>query len=149
MATSDQGSQLALNAWLVDTGPFVAYLDRTDPMHDRVAARVDGFTGQLVTTSAVVTEVMYFLADVSRGPVAFAEFLVASGTRISASMTPEDVLAAAELMAKYADTPMDFADATLVRLAGEIGVNDVLTLDRRGFSTYRTPKGLAFRLALS
>jgi len=44
---------------------------------------------------------------------------------------------------------MDYADATLVRLAGEVGVNNVLTLDRRGFSTYRTAKGRAFRLALS
>lgn len=140
---------MALRTWLIDTGPFVAYLDRTDPLHERVAAHVDRFTGQLVTTSAVVTEVMYFLADVPRGPLSFAELLVASAIRISASTTPEDVLAAAELMAKYADTPMDFADATLVRLASEMGINDVLTLDRRGFSTYRTAKGRAFRLIMS
>jgi predicted nucleic acid-binding protein len=30
---------------------------------------------------------------------------------------------------------MDFADATLVQLPHEIGVGDILTLDRRGFST--------------
>jgi predicted nucleic acid-binding protein len=149
MGATDQGAQLALNAWLVDTGPFVAYLDRADPLHDRVSAALDGFKGQLFTTTAVVTEVMYFLSDVPGGPISFASFLVASDTQISVSMTSEDVLGAAELMTKYADTPMDFADATLIRLGGEVGINDVLTLDRRGFSTYRTTTGRRFRLVLS
>jgi predicted nucleic acid-binding protein len=62
------------------------------------------------------------------------------------STQPRNVLAAAELMNRYSDTPMDFADATLVLLAEEIGVTDIFTLDRRGFSTYRTTKGKSFRL---
>jgi len=53
------------------------------------------------------------------------------------------------LMERYADTPMDFADATLVLAADHLDVADVLTLDRRGFSTYRTSKRRAFRLVLS
>ena len=51
-------------------------------------------------------------------------------------------------MKKYADTPMDFADATLVMLAEALEVFDVLTLNRRGFSTYRTGDGSGFRLVL-
>ncbi len=82
------------------------------------------------------------------GPVSFAELFLASGMRVAESTQPSQVFAAAELMAKYADTPMDFADATLVLLAEELGVMDILTLDRRGFSTYRTGKGKAFRLVL-
>jgi len=139
---------LAVRTWLIDTGPFIAYISRTDPMHRPVAARVDGFAGQLATTPAVITEVMYFLSGVPSGPVAFAELLLASGTRIAESTQPRHVVAAAELMSKYADTPMDFADATLVLLAEELGVMDILTLDRRGFSTYRSAKGKAFRLVL-
>ena len=42
----------------------------------------------------------------------------------------------------------DFADATLVLLAEAIGVRDILTLDRRGFSTYRTPRRGSLRLVL-
>jgi len=49
-------------------------------------------------------------------------------------------------MEKYADTPMDFADATLVLLADELETDSVFTLDRRGFETYRSPAGRAFRL---
>ena len=130
----------------MDTGPLIAYLNRRDPAHAAVAARLDDFSGQLVTTGAVVTEVMYFLSGVPGGPVAFAELLVASGTRIAESSDPTLVLAAADLMARYSDTPMDFADATLVQLADGLGVIDILTLDRRGFSTYRTAKGKAVRL---
>ena len=137
-----------MRTWLMDTGPFIAYISRTEPAHARVAARVDSFSGHLATTSAVITEVMYFVSSVPGGPLAFAELLVASGTRIAESTQPRQVLAAAELMGKYADTPMDFADATLVLLGEELGVMDILTLDRRGFSTYKTTRGKAFRLVL-
>ena len=41
---------------------------------------------------------------------------------------------------------MDFADATLVLLSDRLAVTDILTLDRRGFATYRTAKGRAFRM---
>ena len=138
-----------MKTWLVDTGPFVAYLNRTEAMHDRVGGCLDEFAGQLCTTSAVITEVMYFLSDVEDGPLAFAELLRASAIRIAESTQLPQIRAAAELMDKYADTPMDFADATLVLLAEELGVMDVLTLDRRGFSTYRTAKGKAFKLVPS
>ena len=71
-----------MTTWLVDTGPFVAYINRTDPMHEPVAVCVDGFAGQLVTTGAVVTEVMYFLSGVPSGPGAFAELLLAGDVRV-------------------------------------------------------------------
>ena len=136
-----------MRTWLVDTGAFIAYFNRGDPAHEAVTSRLEKFSGQLVTTSAVVTEVMYFLAEAPSGPVSFAELLLVSGTRI-APLKTADVVAAAELMNEYADTPMDFADATLVLLAEDLGVADILTLDRRGFTTYRTRKGKAFRLIL-
>lgn len=59
-----------------------------------------------------------------------------------------DLHDAADLMDRYDDTPMDFADATLVLLAEILEILDVLTLDRRGFATYRTRPGKALRLVL-
>ena len=117
-------------------------------MHEAVATSLEKFSGQLVTTGAVVTEVMYFLSDLPDGPVSFAELLLASGARIAGLTQPADIVRAAELMSKYSDTPMDFADATLVLLAEELEVAEILTLDRRGFTTYRTRKGKGFRLVL-
>jgi predicted nucleic acid-binding protein len=43
---------------------------------------------------------------------------------------------------------MDFADATLLLPAEGLEVEEILTLDRRGFSTYRTPTGEALRQVL-
>ena len=133
---------------LVDTGPLVAYLDRKDPQHERVARFVDRFKGQLITTAPVVGEVMYFISEYPGGPVAFAKFLMQSDLRMPGPMDPPYILAAAELMEEYEDTPMDFADATLVLLAEGLGLTEILTLDKRGFSTYRTTSGKKFRLVL-
>ena len=59
-----------------------------------------------------------------------------------------ELIAAAALMERYADTPMDYADATLVLLADALRIHDVLTLDRRGFSSYRAASRKSFRLVL-
>ncbi len=53
--------------------------------------------------------------------------------------------ALATRMDKYADLPMDLADATLLWVAEREGVLDVLTLDRRDFGIYRTARGRMLR----
>ena len=55
---------------------------------------------------------------------------------------------AAQRMGKYADLPMDFADATLVLLGEHIDAFEVLTLDRRGFSAFRSSGGRHFAMVL-
>ena len=117
-----------MTRWLIDTGPLVAYVDAGDPAHGLVSEHLDGFTGQLLTTAAVVTEAMHFVAGVVDGPETLVEFLVATVTAIEDMMRPPQLTAAAALMAKYRDTPMDFADATLVLLADAAKVTEVLTL---------------------
>jgi predicted nucleic acid-binding protein len=129
-----------VKAWLLDTGPLVAYLDSRDPSHVQVAACWDAFRGRLVTTSAVITEAMYFVSSDRRGPGHLAELVVAAGIDVYDLCGGPELREAAALMEKYADTPMDFADATVVLLAEALDVRDVLTLDRRGFSVYRTRK---------
>ena len=138
-----------MNAWLLDTGPLVAYVDAADPAHRTVVECLDEFSGRLHTTGAVVTEAMHLVSEDSHGPEVLVEFLNASGTGIVAAMQPVQLRPAVALMKKYRDTPMDFADATLVLLADELGLTEILTLDRRGFSTYRTATGKGFRLVLA
>ena len=131
---------------LVDTGPLVAYLDARDPAHDPVAACLADFSGQLHTTGAVITEAMHFLAAAADGPALLAEFVTAGRIDVHDFSQPAELRVAAALMAKYSDTPMDYADATLVLLAERLAVADILTLDRRGFSTYRTRHRRALRI---
>jgi predicted nucleic acid-binding protein len=137
-----------VKAWLLDTGPLVAYLDTRDRAHVEAGECLDGFTGRLVTTSAVITEAMYFVNRIFEGAEALASFAHAVELLVYDCAQPPQLREADRLMRKYADTPMDFADATLVLLANELRITEIATLDRRGFSTYRTKQGKSFRLVL-
>jgi predicted nucleic acid-binding protein len=50
------------------------------------------------------------------------------------------------LMLRYADRPMDFADATLVHIAEREGLNTILTIDHDDFETYRIGRNAKFRI---
>jgi predicted nucleic acid-binding protein len=71
-----------LKAWILDTGPLVAYIDASEKQHARVAALLDAFTGQLLTTTAVITEAMHLLATDRGGPALLAELVAQSGMQI-------------------------------------------------------------------
>jgi predicted nucleic acid-binding protein len=137
-----------VKTWLLDTGPIIAYLDQRDPEHTAVTSRLDGFTGQLATTSAVITEAMHFVSHSTTGQRLLAEFVAASGMEVYDLSQSTELMQAALLMEKYDDTPMDFADATLLLLAEGLNVHQILTLDRRGFSTYRTRRRRHLKLIL-
>ena len=138
-----------MNSCLLDTGPLVALLDRSEPDHNLVRRFMNRLHGQrLITTGAVVTEAFYFLSDVRDGPASLASFLDASATDVRDVLTPVGLLAAVRLMSRYSDIPMDFPDATLVWLAEQTGTEKVLTFDRRGFSSFRFGKNRRFELVL-
>ena len=137
---------MALKPLLIDTGPLVAYLDRADAAHEKVAAAIGEFRGMLCTTSAVITEAMHLLESATKGPRRLAEFVQAAGVQVFESTQPQQLLSAVSLMEKYSDTPMDFADATLVLLGDAAGTNQIATLDRRGFRAFRTRKGKSFEI---
>jgi predicted nucleic acid-binding protein len=132
-----------VNTWIVDTGPLVAYIDAEDRAHVEIAGKWDAFSGQLATTSAVITETVHIVRASPQGPRQLAELVAASGIEAFDFCSTAELHAAVDLMARYADTPMDFADATLLLLADVLDVRHVLTLDRRGFAAYRTPANQA------
>ena len=51
-----------------------------------------------------------------------------------------------DLMLRYSDRPMDFADATLVYLARREGLITVFTVDQADFDTYRIAGRKRFRI---
>jgi predicted nucleic acid-binding protein len=137
-----------VRSWLLDTGPLVAYLDAGDASHAAVSACLEAFSGRLFTTSAVITEAMHFVSPSPGGPALLVEFLTAGDIAVIDFSQPSELQDAVSLMEKYSDTPMDYADATLVLLAERLRVLEIVTLDRRGFSAYRTRRGEAFTLVL-
>lgn len=51
-----------------------------------------------------------------------------------------------DLMERYRDRPMDFADASLVHLAHRESLKTVFTIDHDDFETYRTAERGHFRI---
>lgn len=133
---------------LLDTGPLVALLDRSDPDHNRVKDWLPGHRIQLFSTGAVLTEAMFFLQDVPEGPVILSRFVDQASLELLDVFSVPTLSACSQLMQTYADTPMDFADASLVVAASVLKVPDILTFDQRGFRTYRFNRRRAFRLVL-
>lgn len=130
------------NPLVVDSGPFVAWLNARDKHHARADAFFKARRERLVTTWPVVTEVCHLAPQPAR-PV-FLRWIAAGGA--SVFHVPEDqseVLAG--LMDQYADLPMDLADATLVWLSRNLETVLIATLDRTDFSVYRGAGGRRFR----
>ena len=130
---------------LLDAGPAVALFDPSEVDHERCLDALGRLSGPLVTTWPVVTEAMYLLGRGRgwAGQKSLWELIVRKGVdiRIPADAEPSRT---AVLMEKYADLPMDLADASLVALAEKIGSTSVFTLDD-DFLVYRLPKGKRFK----
>lgn len=130
---------------LLDTGGFVALVDRSEERHADCVAFLDRWTGPVLTTEAVLTETLYLLGPRWPPQRVCLEFFLRGAFVLVPSSRPTLARVAA-LMDRYQDVPMDFADATLVALAEEADTNQVLTLDRRGFSAYRIRGRRPFRI---
>jgi len=121
---------------LLDTGALVTLLDRGQRDHQVFAEFFDGWPGPVVSTEAVLTEATHLLGRVAGGRTACIDFFIAGGATL-VPQTRATLERCRALVECYADVPMDFADATLVALAEDLGTNLVFTTDRRDFSIYR------------
>ncbi len=125
-------------ATLVDTGPLVAWFDRSDQDHDTCVTFFQGHSGALVSTWPVLTEVCHLVpADVAPRVL---EWVSLGGLSV-AELSSSAPAVMASWMKQYGDLPMDLADASLIWLAHEHGIRRIATLDRRDFGIYRLPGG--------
>lgn len=130
---------------LLDTGAFVALIDRSEKRHRDCVAVINDWRGPITTSEAVLTETLYLLGADWRWQKNCLEFF----TREAFVLVPSSVSSlrrVSVLMERYRDVPMDYADATLVALGEELGTNLVFTLDQRGFETYRLGQRKPFRI---
>jgi len=136
---------MAAGAALVDTSAFLAFLDARDPWHARCKAAFAVAPLPLVTTVAVLTELFHFVGKRMSDPSG-AWRMLRSGQIQLGPITDADLPFLDVLMARYADRPMDFADATLVHVANREGLRTILTIDRADFETYRIGRNTKFRI---
>ena len=121
--------------YIVDTGPLVAAFRRPedrDPFTPWAAKLLRSLPYPLFTCDAVLTEAAPFL----RSPAKLLE-AVKRGLLVSRFDTQAAAPRLAELVEKYADRPMDFADACLVYMSEQTKACRVVTIDRADFGVYR------------
>jgi predicted nucleic acid-binding protein len=121
---------------LVDAGPLVALLDADDQHHSACLAALKAIREPLATVWPAVTEAMYLLHDVLKAQDALWEMLQRNAVQLL-SLEAADVPRMRELMRKYANRPMDLADAAILRVAEREGLRKIFTVDRKDFSVYR------------
>lgn len=130
---------------LLDTGAFVALLDRSERRHADCVAALERWSAPIVTTEAVLTETLYLVGPKWQAQQVCLEFFL-RGAFVLIPSSRKSLGRVAALMQKYQDVPMDFADATLVVLGEELFTPWVFTLDRRGFLVYRLHGKRPFRI---
>ena len=122
---------------VVDSGFLIGLFDESDPLHARCRGFLKEYRGRFLTTEAVLTEALALLS--LRQQLRCLDWLheASRAALLLIDREPLDFGAIEKLTRKYADQPMDFADASVVLLAGRSGIREILTADRRDFAVYR------------
>ena len=130
-------------ATLVDTGFLVALFNDSDAHHADARWMLAQLGGtRLYTVWEVLTECGHLLDDI--GALNLMRWAAAGRLTVLAS-DPATLDEMADFKARYADGGADLADIALVFVADRLGVYDILTVDRRDFDRYRSPRGKRFR----
>lgn len=120
---------------LADTGPLVAFFDRSSTEHEWVIEQFRSLSGHLETCEPVLSEVLFLLKRGRINPDPLFEMMERRELRCTFRIADE-VPKLRKLMAKYRDLPASLADVCLIRMS-EVAVESVvLTLDR-DFLVYR------------
>jgi predicted nucleic acid-binding protein len=122
---------------LIDKGFLFATLDIRDPHHiDCSKAYKEEFYPLL--PDMVLPEIAYLILremDIET----LVEFLrsVANGDFTLERTTESDLSRAAEILEKYNDNNIDLVDAVIFAMAERLGVEKILTVDRRHFGVFK------------
>ena len=116
---------------IADTGLLKAMLDRSDEHHAWAAHQFRNHA-PFETCEAVLDELGYITGDPRLGMK-----LVARGDIELSFSLAEHVGEVLSLLEKYADQPMDLADACIVRMSELADNCKVWTVDREDFHIYR------------
>ncbi|MBI3373614.1 MAG: PIN domain-containing protein [Betaproteobacteria bacterium] len=128
---------------IVDTGFLVPLFRPAERLRAPAREFLRNNRHPLLTVAPVVVETCFFLDPdgkarlfewIQRGAVSVAE--------VPTSAYPD----IGNLIRKYADRDIDFADASIVWLAEKTGCRAILTVDIRDFTDFRLRRGKRFEL---
>ena len=125
----------------------MALLDRSEQHHRECVDAVSSLGAPLITCEAVIAESCYLLRDVAGAAAAILDNVDRGIFQVPYRLTG-NAGGVLKLMRKYADAPMDFADACLVDMASDYRTGRILTLDS-DFRIYRWGRNRPFELVLA
>ncbi len=120
---------------IADTGPLVAYLDRSDKDHAWAKDNFIQITRPLLTCEAVIAEALFLLRRGGIDPDGLLH-LIQRGLLIPTFRLSDEIATIQQLMKTYRNIPMSLADACLVRMSELHENSKVMTLDS-DFVVYR------------
>jgi predicted nucleic acid-binding protein len=120
---------------LIDAGPLIAFLRAAERHHAWAVEQFRRFS-VFSTCGAVLAEACARLAFYGEDQSAVVD-LVVDGALVIEFDLSAGADRVSQLMKKYADRPMDFADACLVAMTEQVSDCLVVTLDHNDFSVYR------------
>lgn len=130
---------------LVDTGVFLALLNRTDRWHAAAKKALRAPSGRLLTSWAVLTETVHMIGR-PEASIALLEH-VAQGAVDLPHLGVTEADAIAWYFRKYGDLKPDLADLSLLVLSDLTRATTILTFDS-DFLIYRTRSGRALACPL-
>lgn len=123
-------------ALILDTGPLVALVDRSDPDHDRCRELINAATEVRILPVCTLVEIEYQLRPWHGG---FAGLMrdVDTGNLEVHLPDPTELARATSLVEEYAELPLGLVDATVLACVERLREPKLATLDRRHFSVVR------------
>lgn len=126
-----------MTAWILDTGPLVAFFDASERYHPWVKENWARAPLPMLTCEAVLAEAAYLLRERAGLPTSKLLALFERGLIAAPFCLEKDYSSIAALLNKYDDQGMQLADACLVRMSELKRDCRVFTLDKAEFQVYR------------
>jgi predicted nucleic acid-binding protein len=123
---------------IIDTGPIVAFLNKSDYYHDWALTQFSQLNPPFFTCESVISEVCFLLRNAENGIKNVLKLLERDLIQINFKIESE-ISPIMSLIAKYNNIPMSLADACLVRMSEQISDSSICTLDN-DFRIYRKEK---------
>lgn len=116
----------------LDTSGLFALLNRADPDHARAVEALGSDPGPFLVPAAILAEIAYLIEHRLGNQVLDAFLVDLVSHDFTLECGEEDLPRVRELVGRYADLPLGFADAAVIACAERSG-GSVLTLDTRDF----------------
>ena len=126
------------NIALIDSGPLIALFDKSDKYHTKVLEFLKDYEGELITSWGVITEVTHMLDFNLNAQIDFLKWVELGAVKIY-DIKQNELKSMIEMIRKYTNVPMDFADSSLMYIAHKENIKNIVSIDIN-FDIYRTLK---------